>query len=44
NFDGIVNSVNAIMKEKQNNVRNYIIDKWNKKASEISSFDGYKEF
>lgn len=44
NFNEIVDSINAEMKEKQDNVRKYIIDIWNRKALEIKSFSRYNEF
>lgn len=44
NFEEIINSVNVEMREKQDNVRKYIIDIWNRKASEIRSFNGFNEF
>lgn len=44
NFDMIVSNINTEMKEKHNNVRKYIINKWNKNILGISIWDGYKEF
>ena len=43
-FESIVNDVNENMKNKHDNVRKYIIDKWNKKAIEIEEWKGFREF
>ena len=44
NFESIVKEINESMKNKHDNVRKYIIDKWNRKAIDIEEWKGYKEF